>query len=665
MTQLMVDSDHSHSLEMLNEAVNSYENSSTEDRAMETLTLFYSFCSELSLPDSTLPPPLSIQDRKLRSVPSKSYFDEGMGTFTRLMPIVPQSDDTLKNDARLVLLFNLGVLYSKLQLYEEALDIFQSTKDLAIQENSHDLLIAILHNLGRIHFHYGKYDSALSLYQEALTLSKTHHDICHEHVSSTLNCIGVLFSHAIPTGHDKILTAFQQALDICTALGKSNDLQALTIRYNMARCHLKSGTYKDAIHLIEEVRTLRSELLPPSHIDVIITHLHSAMAHDKLGQQDKALDLYRTFLNIFMPIYGHDHEYVEQAEERIADIYVARNEFRKAFDAYFKALRTSMAVRGHHNLKTADMLHRIGLVCNELSDTEGCLAAFKEELSILQHCNIGNDQRTVRAFRNIGRAYCDLGSNSTALEYYQRSLDMQYQLNPRNMLDEAYTHTIMGHVFFQMGRLQDAKHAHGYALKIKISHLGPEHIEVSDILFALGAIHIKENQNQQALETFHKSLIIRRSNKSASVDDLTAVLNQIASIHFEDGNYSDAYIFYQEALVLIKRQNKMDPNALVRALFHVSSVQSRMGHFENSLRHAEEGIKVMDDTIRNVQSFEFDRPIVSSLLNLVGTLYLEKGENERARVSFEQARLYADENHQDHSLFELPVKTKIKFARAA
>jgi tetratricopeptide (TPR) repeat protein len=663
MNHLSEDSNYSQSLERLNGATGSYESSSTEDRAMETLKIFHSVCSGVaSLPDFTLPAAASVQPRKTPIRLSKPFIDEGMGTFSKLMPI---DQEATLNGTRLVILFNVGVLCVKLQMYDEALDMLQSAKDLAVQEDHQDLLLAILHNLGHIHFRNKRYESALVFYQEALSQSKLHNDICHEHVSSTLNCIGVLFSHAIPNGHDKILTAFQQALDILIALGKGDDLEALTIRYNMARCHLKAGTYEDAIRLIDEVHKARSALLPSSHVDVIITHLHSAMAHDKMGQEDKALELYRTFLNIFMPIYGHDHEYVEQTEERIADIYVARNELRKAFDAYFKALRTSMAVRGHHNLKTADILHKIGLVCNDLGDTDGCLAAFKEELSILQHCNIGNDERTVRAFQNIGRAYCDLGSKSKALEYYQKSLHMQHRLSQRNMLDEAYTHIIIGHVLFQMGRFQDAMHAHEFALKIKTSQLGSDHIEVSHILFALGAIHIKENQNQRALETFHKCLGIRRSNKSATVDDLTAVLSQIAYIHYDDCNYSDAYIFYEEALTLVKREKALDPNALVGALFHVSSVQHRMGHFDNSLRHAEEAIQVMDDTLRNDQSFEFDKAVLSSLLNLVGTLYLQKGDNDRARVSFEKARLYADDNHQPNSVFDVPMEIKIKFARAA
>lgn len=661
MNHLSVYSDHKHSLDQLNAAVKNFESSNTEESKVETLKLFHSVCSSVtSLPDFTLPP--SIQDQKNLFRSPKLCIDEGMGTFSKLMPIAQEA--TL-DCARLIIFFNLGLIYSKLQLYREALDAFQSARELVIQENRQDLLVAILHNLGRIHFLNERYEKAFTFYQEALTQSKAHHDICHTHISSTLNCIGVLFSYAVPNGHDKILTAFQQALDIRIALGKSNDLEALTIRYNMARCHLKSGNYENAIRLIDEVRKLRSAILPSSHVDVIITHLHSGMAYDKMGQQDKALKLYQTFLNIFMPIYGHDHEFVEQAEERIADIYVARNELRKAFDTYFKALRTSMAIRGHHNLKTADILHKIGAVCNELSDTDGCLAAFMEELSILQHCNIGNNERTVRALQNIGRAYCDLGSSSKALEYYQKSLYMQQRLSRRNMLHEAYTQIIIGHVLFQMGRFHDAKHAHELALKIKETELGPDHIEVSHILFALGAIYIKENQNQRALETFLKCLDIRRTNKSATVDDMIAVLNQIACIHYEDCNYFDAYIFYEEALSTIRRKDNVDSNALVSALFHVSSVQHQMGHFESSLSHAKEAIQVMQDTIGNVQQFEFDKAILSSLWNLVGTLYLEKGENDRARVSFENAQMYADEIHRDHSIFDLPIKTNNKFARAA
>lgn len=597
----------------------------------------------------------------------KKYFDEGMDTFPLLFSLPQDEEDEhlLANTYPSILLFNFGVLLSKLHLYDEALDFLEQARMTASSTPTNpDLQMAILHHLGRMYFRQKKYNSSLKYYQRALILSKDVYGPRHEHVASSLNCVGVLFSHAMSSGHQKVIAAFQQALDIQTQLGKENDLATLTIRHNIARCLMMNGDFHDAMVLLQEVHDARVKWLPETHMDVLVTHLHSALAHESLCEYSKAIDLYRQFLHAFIPIYGVDHEYVEQAEEHIADIYVHEKMTQKAFDAYFVVLRTSMAVRGHYNLKTADILHKIGLVCNQLEDFDGALASFQEELSILRRCNLGNDVRIVRALHDIGRSYNDLGSKANALSYYQESLCMQQQLVPRVLLDEAYTHSIIGLLLFQMGRSQEAKQCHHKAMELKVSQLGPDHYQISYVWYALGSIYMKEKEIRLALEAFHKCLAIRRASNETTQEDLIEVLNQIAFLSFENGNWVDSDSFYQEALALIQSMKIPDKNTLIRTLYHISSVQKRLGNFDNSLHFGKEALRVVEDSNADL-SFTVDKEIFSRLLKLLGSIYLQKGDMVQAHALIERAHSYSDDTSEEDYVMAMPLQSKPMVARAA
>ena len=373
-----------------------------------------------------------------------------------------------------------------------------------------------------------------------------------------------------------------------------------------------------------------TEGLSQQHIVLmaVSSMLEQAQSDYNLGNLDQSLDLYEKVLDVATTNIGRNNPYVATAQEQIANIHAIEKSWQLAFDGYFAALRTTMATVGHNHIQSASILNKIGSVCCNLHDYDGAISAFKEGLSILRVIVPLHDPKIVAAVHKIARANFEKGDAAKALELYGHSLSIQRSFDRRDLLHEASTHSLIGHIQYQLGNCDHAVRAHEESLSLRIQILGENHYDVSSALHALGTIHFREQAFDLALSRFADCLSVRRSLSSCSTHDIAAAY--IAAIYIETGEPVLAKEHYKEAIIVERSSETEGHTTIVRCLHNIGLIHQNLNELDLAIKCAEEA----------AQHFAMDSslpiPYVIQLLKWTANLYLEKGDVQKAQHSFDK-----------------------------
>lgn len=188
-------------------------------------------------------------------------------------------------------------------------------------------------------------------------------------------------------------------------------------------------------------------------------------------------------------------------------------------------------------------------------------------------------QRSVAATHTmLGKLFIEQGRLNAALDEYKKSLNIARALsarNPTNSLwrdDVAVALTAIGDARFLVGDTKGALAAYeeGLAIKRKLSAREPDNAQrrrgVMLSLRRIGHIHLKAGNAESALEAYEEALEIIRKLTSDDPNnkqwrrDLALTTSSIGDVRFQAGNIDGALEAYEEALEIIRKLSAHAPN---------------------------------------------------------------------------------------------------------
>jgi adenylate cyclase len=109
----------------------------------------------------------------------------------------------------------------------------------------------------------------------------------------------------------------------------------------------------------------------------------------------------------------------------LATNYLARSDYSKALDYFFKSLSINEELNNQLNI--ADNLINIGIVYHETSDFDKAIEYYEKALAIDRE--LDNKQGIVSDFLSLGSIYSDLGDYTSALSMYEEALQLARKLD--------------------------------------------------------------------------------------------------------------------------------------------------------------------------------------------------------------------------------------------
>lgn len=321
----------------------------------------------------------------------RGEYDEGMHVYSD--PILLESHVSSLHDAIATILFNLGQLFLRLNDNDEAFQAFSRALQIAKwgdncttkAKQQSVTVLAILHNIGHVQYRAGHYEDAVRTYIKALDLgkskfNKTTHNMLE--VSTTLNCLGVLYFHLPKADTEKAMEFYVESLAIRRAvLGADCQCKEVaTTLNNIGRIHYMRGEHDKALELYRDALTMRRHLFGNDHLDVAATIYNAGQTHHQRGELDEAMHLYDEFLTIARQRLGVHHRDVAIMLKCMAQIYHERKDYDNATKLYEEALVVGRAALGNCHPEVASTLNKLGNLLYEKGDFDRAIQIYQEGL---------------------------------------------------------------------------------------------------------------------------------------------------------------------------------------------------------------------------------------------------------------------------------------------
>jgi tetratricopeptide (TPR) repeat protein len=200
-----------------------------------------------------------------------------------------------------------------------------------------------------------------------------------------------------------------------------------------------------------------------------------------------------------------------------------------------------------------------------------------------------------------------------------------------NNIAIAVTLSSLGLVQYHMNQYENAFESYQEALRLRRDHFGTdENPDIASTLNSIGLVLFKQSMYDLAQKCFTESLRIRTKLLGKDHRDVAILWYNIATIYFETGNDDIAIQMYKETLRVERAALGHDHPDVVLTLQHLGQVLQQIGDLDGALRYFKEALAIE-------QRKNPDDISVSKILNLIGNMYLQKGEVGPMMKSFTDA----------------------------
>lgn len=377
----------------------------------------------------------------------------------RAMPDLLAAAEGKSDEDAALMQFHVGKLLRQFGLYDDALRLFERSRDNKNTLNQHRNKAIVIGEMAKIYVIRGNLDKGLELQKEKLAIVAKH-DIKEEHaalheIAHILRVRGDL---------DGAMKLYQQSREILEELGNAGAQGKSATLLEMAGIYVTRGDLDEAMKLYQQSLDIFNELGDLKDKSVTLNNI--AGIHITRGDLDGAMKLYQQSLDIFDGLGDLHGKSVTL--NNMAGIYVTRGDLHSAMKLYQQSLgikeflgdlkgkaNTLSWIAGiesrNGNLdKSIAICQDVFDIANQLGDADtksfslnqmagiyfmrgdldGAMKLLEQSLEILTA--LGHLQGKSTILHNIARIYVTRGDMDEAMKLYKQSLDIFEELgDPR------------------------------------------------------------------------------------------------------------------------------------------------------------------------------------------------------------------------------------------
>lgn len=280
---------------------------------------------------------------------------------------------------------------------------------------------------------------------------------------------------------------------------------------------------------------------------------------------------------------------------------------------------------GEAKITRPDVLTELGIIECRLGDIRSAGRRFQDAYRHYQAD--GMTPGLLRLLLGFASLFYYLGNFMEALKYCERILPEADQLKTDSSRGTLYL--LLSECHWQLGHVEQSRdHCR---TSLQFLDRGREVGAVGFTLFNLGKYYCIRGNRDKALKQFQICMNVYRK---ISIRDLEAdSLREMGILHLEMGSPVKAVEQLEEALDLYEHTGHLW--ARLQSLIHLGEAYRQLGRYEDaelSLGRAEQGNQTLSNPLKNWE-----------ILCTRGRIYLDQGQFDRARETFEQASSYAEQ----------------------
>ena len=504
---------------------------------------------------------------------------------------------------RYVASYALAITY-----YQRALHILAAGAD-----NQERLVCGCHSNLGVIYARLGLYDEALVETNEAIRLySQLNGEKSFDVVTSYSNLAAVYrlkgdkqlaldnYVKAV-----KLMSAMlsEPGFDASTLLVPHNLENILTLYMNWADFERGFGHYDEALRVLREVMTqFNVSAWGDNRLHALLLNNIGMIYYDR-KDFDNAMSYYEKSLDIFKRIFGEQHPNVALLYNNIGELCRSKGDFSLATEHHKKALDIRRLILGNSHPLVIQSLNNLGNTHNEAKQYSEALSILQEALDLTKEQN-----ESVATIENImGLAYFHLGNYEEADRHCSRAFEIERDVNPTNYFLMA---TIAGNLFVANDSLHREVKAAEYR-NVKLRNYG-KLIENNDFY---RTDHFRLDYALEFQELGHQYYFLGREDEAdscyqeakrvftllpqKSYSEIAYAFMIEAAASFSISNFKKTYCFCRQALDLLSVMYNGVHADIASCYNTLATFFSATGKDEMALEYTEKSIAILEQLYPN------------------------------------------------------------------
>ncbi|MBU7045615.1 MAG: tetratricopeptide repeat protein [Theionarchaea archaeon] len=233
----------------------------------------------------------------------------------------------------------------------------------------------------------------------------------------------------------------------------------------------------------------------------------------------------------------------------------------------------------------AGIYYCIGSIMDDLGQWDTAIEYYEKSLEIKE--NLGDISGIGRTYNNLGLVYAAKGQWDTAIEYYEKSLEISENLGDISGIGRTYNN--LGSVYAAKGQWDTAIEYYEKSLEIS-ENLG-DISGIGQTYNNLGLVYAAKGQWDTAIEYYEKDLEI--SENLGDISGIGRTYNNLGLVYAAKGQWDTAIEYYEKSLEI--SENLGDISGIGRTYNNLGSVYAAKGQWDTAIEYYEKDLEISEN----------------------------------------------------------------------
>ncbi len=246
-------------------------------------------------------------------------------------------------------------------------------------------------------------------------------------------------------------------------------------------------------------------------------------------------------------------------------------EYQTALNYFRKFLRLAIKEHGKYHSYVGYGILNIGVIYENLLKHNIALDKYKQSLTVFRYCE--KNDMVALIYNNIGDIYTKKGEINTAIEYYNKSINLGTELFGENHIENGKSYKNIGFLYTNKKEFEKALQFYQKSLAVMTNAFGENNAEVGDIYIGIGDVYQYKKEFTTSLTHYQKALEIY-ANVLIAKDPKIAKLNlRIAKTRMKQKGFSEferIIAFFDKAIIANKKiqNSNIEKNAFTPSEYY-------------------------------------------------------------------------------------------------
>jgi tetratricopeptide (TPR) repeat protein len=414
------------------------------------------------------------------TITAREIMDRGASRIEQELTAQPAIQATLME--------TMGVVYTSLGLYDQAVALLQSALDKrkALYGGKHVEVARSLDRSGEVLKLKAEYDPAEQMYREALALRREL--LGNAHADTARSIYGLADVLGRKGDFEAAEPLFREALALHRQLLGERSKETAQSLEGLGLNLYDQGDYAGSIAMLRDAVAIQRGLHDGPHPDLAQAVNNLGFVVSEVGEYAESEQLFREALAMKRVLYpGDAHPEIAMGMNNVAFVLHDQRKYEAAEELYREAIAMQRKLLGENHPDVAMGLNNLAFVTHEKGDRDGAIAIARQSLDIYRQA-VGDEHPLVaRSMNNLAMWQMEASDFVSAEPLLREALELRRRLLGSEHADVAASMTLLAGLLIDTGRFEEALPLAAEARAICLKAFTPDHWRTASATSAEGA----------------------------------------------------------------------------------------------------------------------------------------------------------------------------------